>query len=126
MADGYAVVDYERAERTDSAKSDLLRVELADRLGCENMGLRVWYLTPGDTIIYHKHREQEAVYLPLSGSGRMRVDGETLDVAAGEAVRVSPGTPRQMRNDGDEEQVWLAIGAPPVDNDGVYEDDPDW
>lgn len=126
MAGGFSVVDYEGAERTDSAKSDLLRVELADLLGCENVGLRVWYLEPGESIVYHRHREQEEVYLPLSGPGRMRIDGERLTVGEGEAVRVPPETPRGMVNDDDRRHVWLAIGAPPVEDDGIYEDDPAW
>lgn len=124
MSEGFTVVDFENEDRTDSAKSDLLRVEIADLLGCEHMGARVWYLQPGEAIAYHKQREQEEVYIPFERDGQMRVDGEVIDVPRGAAVRVPPETPRQMLNQGDREHVWLAIAAPQVADDGILVDPP--
>lgn len=124
MSEGFTMVDYAHEERTTSAKSDLDRVEVAGILGCEHLGARVWYLQPGESIAYHKQREQEEVYLPLERDGQMRIDGEVVDVPRGAAVRVSPETPRQMLNEGDREHVWLAISAPYREDDGIMVDQP--
>jgi len=124
MTDGFTMVDFESAERTVSEKSDLLRVEIAELLGCEHMGARVWYLQPGESIAYHKQREQEELYVPLERDGHMRIDGEVIDVPRKTAVRVPPETPRQMTNEGDREHVWLAVSAPHRADDGIFVDEP--
>lgn len=124
MAAAYTLVDYEAEEPTTSAKSDVERVELADLLGCENMGLRVWHLAPGDSMSYHSHSEQEEVYVPLGTDGQIRVEDEMVDVPAGSAIRVSPDRKRQMVNQGDAVQRWLVVGAPGVDGDSTQYDDP--
>lgn len=124
MGDPYTKVDYEGSERTRSKKSDLLRVEIAELLGCEHLGARVWYLQPGESIAYHKQREQEELYLPLERDGQMRIDGEVVDVPRGSAVRVPPETPRQMINRGEAEHAWLAVSAPHREDDGILVDPP--
>lgn len=124
MSGAFTTVDFENEEKTDSAKSDRLRVEVADILGCEHMGARAWYLQPGESIAYHKQREQEEVYIPFECNGQMRIDGEVIDVPRGTAVRVPPETPRQMINEDDQEHVWLAISAPYRDDDGILVDPP--
>jgi uncharacterized cupin superfamily protein len=122
MSERYTTVDFENEEQTDSDKSDLLRVEIADVLGCEHMGARAWYLQPGESIAYHKQREQEELYIPFERDGQMRIDGEVIDVPRGTAVHVPPETPRQMINEGDREHVWLAISAPHREDDGILVD----
>jgi mannose-6-phosphate isomerase-like protein (cupin superfamily) len=42
----------------------------------------------------HRHREQEEVYVVVSGSGHVNLDGEVHDVSQWDAVRVAPGTAR--------------------------------
>ena len=123
MSESYSLVAFDSEEPTTSKKSDLSRLELTDLLGCENLHARVWYLDPGDSIVYHRHREQEEMYVPLNGPGQLRIDGELVDVPANAAVRVPSETPRQPINESDETHVWLIVGAPAVDGDGVYIDD---
>ena len=48
-------------------------------------------LAPGQGTQRHYHRLAEEIYLILDGGGRMEVDGETADVAAGEAILIPPG-----------------------------------
>ena len=38
----------------------------------------------------HRHREQEEAYVIVSGSGRMRLDDEVVDLAQWDVVRVAP------------------------------------
>lgn len=44
----------------------------------------------------HRHREAEEIYVVLSGSGRMKLDDEFVDLNRLDAVRVGPGTTRQL------------------------------
>ncbi len=42
----------------------------------------------------HRHKEAEEIHLILSGSGRMKVDDDTFDVAEGDVIRVEPSAAR--------------------------------
>ncbi|MCQ4332104.1 cupin domain-containing protein [Natronomonas sp. F2-12] len=128
MSDDYSMLAVEEAERKPSSVSGTPHVDLVSELGCEEMRPKVWFLSPGDEMSFHRQTEQEEFYYVLEGPGRMKVgaDGETSDVAEGTAVRVPPETPRQILNDTDDgEHVWLVVGAPPTEDDGrpAFDDD---
>ncbi len=96
--------------------SNQMRVEntdLARQLEAENLGARLWRLTPGQASTRHRHPSQEELYLLLEGRGRMRVDGELLTLEPLCSVLVTHDSIRQIFNDGDEEALWLVTGAPP-------------
>lgn len=116
--EGYRMVRVDEGERKPSAVSGTPHVDLTEELDCTQMRPKVWYLSPGDAMSYHRQTEQEELYYVLHGPGRMKIDGETVDVPEGTAVRVSPETPRQVLNDTDSEHVWLIVGAPPALDDG--------
>lgn len=59
----------------------------------------------------HKHSKQEEVYLILSGSARLKIDDEIVELKEWDAVRVPPGATRQWHSGPDGFEV-LAIGAP--------------
>ena len=121
MTDEYSMVQVPDIEREPSAVSGTMHADLFETLGCTEMRPKVWYLSEGDSMSYHRQTEQEEFYYVLEGPGRMKVgaDGETSDVAEGTAVRVPPETPRQILNDTDDgEHVWLVVGAPNVPDDG--------
>ena len=62
----------------------------------------------------YRHRlDRTEVYYILSGCGRLHVDAEARDVAAGEAVLVPPGTQQWLENTDDAELRFLAIVSPP-------------
>jgi quercetin dioxygenase-like cupin family protein len=66
----------------------------------------------------HRHREQEEVYLVVSGSGRLLLDGEVIDVGPWDAVRVAPEVNRAFEA-GPDGLEFLAIGGPkPEGGDG--------
>jgi len=44
----------------------------------------------------HKHDKAEEVYVVLSGSGRVKLDDEIVELGALDAIRVSPGVTRQF------------------------------
>jgi quercetin dioxygenase-like cupin family protein len=64
--------------------------------------LRFLYYTeipPGASIGYHKHRDDEEMYIVLEGSGLMTVDEETRQVKAGDAILNKPFGSHSLKND---------------------------
>ncbi|UPM41881.1 cupin domain-containing protein [Halocatena salina] len=86
---------------------------LREPLSCEQLGLTVVECEPGWTGKEHDHSEQgeEEVYLLLDGSATVVADGEEISLEAGDALRLSPDTTRQIRN-GDTESTFVLAGAP--------------
>ncbi len=96
--------------------SNQMRVEntdLAKQLEAESLGARLWRLAPSQASTKHRHRTQEELYVLLEGVGRMRVGDDSLTLSPLDAVLVEPETVRQLFNDGDEDALWLVVGAPP-------------
>ncbi len=59
----------------------------------------------------HTHKQQEEVYVVVCGSGRMKLDGEIVELRQWDAVRVPPGTWRGYEA-GPEGLELLVLGAP--------------
>lgn len=113
MTEDYTVASVTDLERVAGELTGTENVDLTAALDCTRLAARVWFLSPGDAIAYHRETEQEELYYVLDGPGRLRVDDDVIDVPEGGAVRVSPETPRQVLNDTDEdEHIWLIVGAP--------------
>lgn len=97
--------------------SNQMRVEntnLGQQLEAESLGARLWRLAPGQASTWHRHLEQEELYVLLEGSGgRVRLEQETLTLERLDTLLVEPGTLRQLFNDTEAEQLWLVVGAPP-------------
>ena len=123
MSQGYSLVAVDGVEPKPSKVSGTDHVDLAEELGCTEMRPKVWYLSPGDSMSYHRQTEQEELYYVLSGPGRMKIGGELLDVPEGTAVRIPPDTNRQVLNDTEGEHIWFIIGAPPATDDGRKADE---
>jgi uncharacterized cupin superfamily protein len=95
---------------------DGVQVDLIEKTGMENMRARLWYFQPGDSVSYHYHDEQEELFYIVKGTGTMIIgeDRERVDIPEGGMIRPSTSTPRHLRNDSDEEAIWLIVGAPAV------------
>ena len=63
--------------------------------------------------------------MPISGTLTLLVEEPPtrVDVSPGDVVAVHAGTPIQARNETDEEIVFFAYGAPPVQGDVEFLDD---
>lgn len=83
------------------------------------MPARVWYLSFGFALSYHRQTEQEELYYAVSGPVRLRIRDEIVGDPEVSVVRVPQETPRQVLNDTEErEHAWPVVGAPPAaDND---------
>ena len=58
----------------------------------------------------HSHREQEEVYLVLSGSGRMLLGEEVREIRQWDVIRVAPATPRAFHT-GPEGLELVVVGS---------------
>jgi uncharacterized cupin superfamily protein len=86
-------------------------------LGAEQTGMNYLIVKPGRREAFaHRHREAEEIYVVLSGSGRVKLDDELVELAALDAVRVAPGTTRTFEAGSDGLEV-LIFGAR-VEGDG--------
>jgi mannose-6-phosphate isomerase-like protein (cupin superfamily) len=85
-------------------------------LGLANSGASYFKLAPEYRLPFgHRHGEQEEVYVVISGSARIKVGDDVVDLAELDAIRVPGSTPRGMEA-GPEGAEILAFGAPNTDN----------
>jgi mannose-6-phosphate isomerase-like protein (cupin superfamily) len=89
---------------------------------------RMWRYPPRTRGRRHLDHDQEEVFVPIAGTLTMLLGEppERVDVEPGGVVAVHPGTPLQIRNEGDDELTFFAYGAPPVHgNTDFLEDIPE-
>jgi mannose-6-phosphate isomerase-like protein (cupin superfamily) len=80
-------------------------------LDAEATGVSLQRLRPGVRQAFaHRHREAEEVYVVLSGSGRMRIDDEEIELRPLDAVRLAPQVTRQLEAGPDGLEI-LAFGT---------------
>jgi mannose-6-phosphate isomerase-like protein (cupin superfamily) len=86
-------------------------------LDCQQTGVTLIRVKPGKRQAFgHRHENAEEVYVVLSGSGRARLDDETVELKALDALRVAPTVARRFEA-GDEGLELLAVG-PHHEKDG--------
>src|SRR5687768_18294115 len=81
-------------------------------LQCEKAGLSYQRLAPNFRMPFgHKQNEQEEVYVVVSGSARVKLDDEIVELKQWDAVRVSREVTRNFEA-GPEGAEIIAFGAP--------------
>jgi mannose-6-phosphate isomerase-like protein (cupin superfamily) len=81
-------------------------------LELENSGLSYLRVDPNYRVPFgHTHNVQEEVYVVLSGSARLKLDDEVIELKPLDAVRIHKDTMRNFEG-GPEGAEVLAIGAP--------------
>jgi mannose-6-phosphate isomerase-like protein (cupin superfamily) len=64
-------------------------------LGATATGLALIHVRPGRRQPFaHRHRDAEEIYVVLSGSGRLKLDEEVVEVREMDAVRIEPSVVR--------------------------------
>jgi mannose-6-phosphate isomerase-like protein (cupin superfamily) len=88
-------------------------------LGSRDIGVSHWRYAPGfRSEVAHRHREQEEAYVVVSGSGRMLLDGEVVELQRWDTVRVAPEVVRAFAAGPNGLEV-IAVGGPkPEGGDG--------
>jgi mannose-6-phosphate isomerase-like protein (cupin superfamily) len=85
-------------------------------LELEQSGISYFRLAPGFRMPFgHRHGEQEEVYLVVSGSARMKLEDEIVELGAFDALRV-PGSVTRSMEGGPEGAEIVAFGAPNTEN----------
>jgi uncharacterized cupin superfamily protein len=111
---GYNVVQLSEVEWAKPSAGDQSRgiARLSDHL--EHMRANIWRLPPGTSGRRHAERVQEEVFVVLAGTATLALGDppRRVELPAGSAVIVQPGTPLQQRNESARDAVILAIGAP--------------
>lgn len=73
------------------------RVELHDKLGLTGAEVSVNQLPAGAGVPFvHSHKSNEEIYGILAGRGKAVLDGEEIDLTAGDWLRVAPAVKRQF------------------------------
>jgi len=88
-----------------------------DALELESTGLSLHVVHPGKRQGFgHRHENAEEVYVVLSGSGRVRLDDDVVELNRLDALRVAPGVARRFEAGSDGLEL-LAVG-PRHEGDG--------
>ena len=98
LADKHSVMAYTKTTYDEVEPMAPGMYFLREALECEQLGLTVVEANEGWTGLEHDHSAdgQEEVYLLVDGSGELTIDGETVELRPGEAVRVSADATREL------------------------------
>ena len=74
------------------------RTELHDSLNLTGAEVSINSMPAGAQVPFvHLHKQNEEIYGILSGQGTMNLDGEVVELNAGDWLRVAPGVKRQLQ-----------------------------
>lgn len=86
------------------------RTELHETLALTGAEVSINRLPAGACVPFvHSHKNNEELYGILSGKGRVLIDGESVELTAGDWVRISPAAKRQFFAAQDSEIAFVCI-----------------
>ena len=86
------------------------RVELHDKLSLTGAEVSINRLPAGAGVPFvHSHKENEEIYGILDGKGEAVIDGENVDLSAGDWMRVAPAAERQFSAAPDSSITYVCI-----------------
>ena len=86
------------------------RTELHDVLGLTGAEISINNRPAGAGVPFvHAHKKNEEIYIILSGKGSAVLDGEKVDFAAGDVIRIAPAVKRQFSAAADSPVSWACI-----------------
>ena len=86
------------------------RVELHDKLRLTGAEISINTISTGECVPFlHSHKQNEEIFAILSGKGRAIIDGENIDLSAGDWSRVAPKGQRQFFASEDEAMKFICI-----------------
>lgn len=125
---GYEVIRLEQLEWTtrpaDPGEAERHVAGLTDRARFQHTRANLWRYEPGAKGRRHKDLVQEETFVIVRGTLTMYLGEppERQEVSQGGLVHVESGTPLQIANEGDEELLLYAYGAPPERGGAEYLD----
>ncbi len=85
---------------------------LKNELKLTGMEVSINKLPPGSQMpFYHKHKENEELYLFIKGKGQFQIDSEVIDIHEGTVIRVAPDGVRIWRNNSSKDLYFIVIQA---------------
>ena len=73
------------------------RIELHEKLSLTGAEISINQLPAGASVPFvHSHKNNEEIYGILSGKGKAVIDNETIELTAGDWLRISPAAKRQF------------------------------
>ena len=116
---GYTVVgpdelDWE-TRPSEPGDAERHRAALTERAGLQHTRANLWRYEPGAKGRRHRDLVQEETFIVIGGTLTMYLGAppERQEVPRGGLIHVEAGTPLQIVNEGSEELLLLAYGAPP-------------
>ena len=116
---GYTVVgpdelDWE-TRPSEPGDAERHRAALTERAGLQHTRANLWRYEPGAKGRRHRDLVQEETFIVIGGTLTMYLGDppERREVPRGGLIHVESGTPLQIVNEGSEELLLLAYGAPP-------------
>lgn len=89
------------------------------QLGSGELGVsRFRYEPDFQSPVGHRHKTQEEAYVVVSGSGRMRLDDEVIELKQWDVVRVAPTVTRAFAAGPDGLELICVGGERPPEGDG--------
>jgi mannose-6-phosphate isomerase-like protein (cupin superfamily) len=122
----YKVVNLMEIENSVGDRAPGLEGRFARKqLESRDLGVTHWRYRPNFRApASHRHGEQEEAYVVISGSGRVRLGDEIVDLRQWDVVRVAPEVVRGFESGPDGLEM-IAIGGPrPEEGDGQLAEDP--
>lgn len=100
------------------------RVELHEKLALTGAEISINRLPAGAGVPFvHAHRHNEEIYGVLEGKGTAVLDGETVELTAGDWLRVAPAAKRQFSAAADSGITFVCIQVQENSLDGFTADD---
>ena len=87
-------------------------------LDSAQLGVSRWRYEPGKQTGGHRHEIQEEVYTVISGSGRVELDEEIIEIKQWDVIRVAPRVARGFEAGPDGLEIIAAGGSKPDGGDG--------
>jgi uncharacterized cupin superfamily protein len=120
MSTGYAHINIDDVEDL-AAKFGMGEIGearyLREDVGAEAIGLTYYRMNPGRrTGFGHRHERAEEMYVVVTGSGRVKVDDDVIDIGTRDVVRVAPASVREFEAGPDGMEL-MAVGTH-FDGDG--------
>jgi mannose-6-phosphate isomerase-like protein (cupin superfamily) len=83
---------------------------LKSLLGSAGLEISLNAVPPGKGMPFrHRHQQNDEVYVVVGGRGQFLVDSESIDVAEGTVLRLSPPAARAWRNNSEAPLYFLCI-----------------
>lgn len=85
---------------------------IKDLMGTTSMEVSLGTLNPGESVpFFHRHKQNEEVYIFIKGNGTITLDGQKSTIASGSIVRVAPQVSRTISCEGTGTLLYICAQA---------------